>query len=125
MTSREKDGATRRTARFRIDLAASLSGRSPRAVTVIDLSLGGCLVRCDALLEHGAILDLTMPLEGRPLATKVRVADAFLDGDALAEASPRFLAGLEFLGLPGEEQARLRRFLEAERRRLSARTTAP
>jgi hypothetical protein len=92
---------------------------------VIDLSAGGCLVRSDAPLDQGAILDLSMQLEGRSLEAKVKVAEAFVDGDTLAAGAPRFLAGLEFLGLPGGEQARLRRFLEAERRRRSARTPAP
>ncbi len=120
-----RDAAKRRAPRLPIEIAASLSGRSPRPVTVIDLSLGGCLVRCDALLDQGAILDLSMPLEGRALEVKVKVAESFVDGDTLAAGAPQYLAGLEFLGLPGGEQARLRRFLEAEQRRRSARTPAP
>lgn len=102
-----------------------LSGRTPREVTVVDLSLGGCLVRCDALLEHGAILDLRLPVGGEPLVVKVKVAQSFLDGDAQGVGAPRFLAGLEFLGLPGGELAKLRRFLDAERRRRNARASAP
>ena len=120
-----RDSGRRREPRLAIEIAASLSGRTPRPVTVIDLSLSGCLVRCDALLDQGAILDLRMPLEDQPLEAKVKVAEAFVDGDTLQAGAPRFLAGLEFLGLPGGQQARLRRFLDGERRRRSARTPAP
>jgi hypothetical protein len=89
----------------------------PRRVTVVDVSLTGCLVQCASLLDPGAILDLEMALDADPLAAKVRVADAYLDGTAAPAESPRYLAGLEFLSLPPREATRLRRFLDEERRR--------
>ena len=107
----------RRAPRLPIHLEGSLSGRAPRPVTVVDVSLTGCLVQCGALLDPGAILDLQFALDPDPLAAKVRVAESYLDGAAPAAAAQRFLAGLEFLALPPREATRLRRFLDEERRR--------
>ena len=107
----------RRAPRLPIHVAGSLSGRVPRQVTVVDVSLTGCLVRCGSLLDHGAILDLILALDPDPLAAKVRVADSYLDGGAAPADPPRYLAGLEFLSLPAREATRLRRFLDEERRR--------
>ena len=97
-------------------LDGRLSGRVAHPVTVVDLSLTGCLVQCGALLDHGAILDLAMEIGGAPLSAKVKVAEACVDG-AATEAAPRYLAGLEFLGLTPQSADRLRRFLDDERRR--------
>ena len=110
--------ATRRRAPrlLAVNRAGRLTGRAPHPVLVVDLSLTGCLVRCETLLDGGAVLDLEIALEDGPLAAKVRVADASVDGTAAA-GSPQCLAGLEFLGLPAREQSRLRRFLDEERRR--------
>jgi PilZ domain len=107
----------RRAPRLPIRLAGSLSGRVPRQVTVVDVSLTGCLVQCGSLLDPGAILDLKLALEPDPLAAKVRVADSYLDGGAAPAESLRYLAGLEFLSLPPREATRLRLFLDEERRR--------
>lgn len=115
----------RRAPRHSVALAASLSGRSPRSVTVIDLSLSGCLVRGDAAFDVGAILDLALTLEGSPLAVKVRVAETSLDGDSLSESQPRYLAGLHFLSLPAADELRLRSFLESEGRRRRSADTPP
>lgn len=114
--SRAKD-VRRRAIRFPIRLEGSLSGRLARSATVVDLSLTGCLIRCDALLDHGAILDLALVLGGEPFATKVRVTEAYLDGACAPEDTSRYLTGLEFLALPALEETRLRRFLEQERQR--------
>lgn len=112
-----RDTSRRRVPRLPIERDGSLSGRRPRPVKVLDLSRSGCLVRCDALLDPGAILDLELRLEAEPLRAKVRVTNSCLDG-AVAPGQPyRFLAGLEFLSLSAREQAALRRFLEDERRR--------
>src|SRR5262249_31485870 len=92
---------------------------APQPVSVLELSLTGCLVRCGTLLDLGAILDLEIGLDEGPLAAKVRVADASVDGAAGAD-EPGCLAGLEFMGLPAQEAARLRRFLDEEKRRRSA-----
>jgi hypothetical protein len=110
---KSRRGATRRPT----DLEASLEGRSKRAVTVVDLSLTGCLVRGDAALDRGAILDLKLDLEPRPIAVKVRVASSSVEGESLASGSPQYLTGLEFMGLPPGAAARLSRFLSPERRR--------
>jgi hypothetical protein len=95
-------------------------GRNPRDITVVDLSLTGCLLQCNALLDSGAILDLRLTLGAEPFAAKVRVTEASLDGSAPTAQPPRYLAGLQFLGLPVQEEARLLRFLEKERRKRSA-----
>jgi c-di-GMP-binding flagellar brake protein YcgR len=97
-------------------LAGRLAGRVAHPVTLLDVSLTGCLVQCGALLDHGAILDLTIDIGGPPLDAKVRVAEACVDG-AAPETEPRYLAGLEFLGLTPRATERLRRFLDEERRR--------
>ena len=117
--------ATRRRApRLSVDRPGRLSGRHPRAVTVLDLSVSGCLVRCGSLLDTGAILDLEVTLDDGPLSVKVRVAEASVDGAGNADP-PGCLAGLEFLGLPAREDTRLRRFLEDERRRRRSADASP
>jgi hypothetical protein len=86
-------------------------------VTVVDLSLTGCLVRCDAALDADQVLDLRMELGSAPFTAKVRVTESYVDGSAGSGVPPRYLAGLAFLGLQAQEEARLRRFLDEERRR--------
>lgn len=110
-------GGMRRSPRLSVDLEGSLTGRVVHPVRLVDLSLMGCLVRCDALLEPGAILDLRLQLDQDPFAAKVRVIESSLDGSAVPERSPRAMAGLEFVSLAAREETRLRRFLEDERRR--------
>lgn len=109
----------RRTPRVPIGGEAVLAGRTRRAATLVDLSLSGCLVRCDAPLDHGAILDLTFRLGDEPFAAKVRVAECPLDG-AQSEAAPVYLAGLEFVGLSARAEGRLLRFLGTRRRSADA-----
>jgi hypothetical protein len=94
-------------------------------VTVVDLALGGCLVRGDAAFDPGAILDLALPLDGSPLAVKVRVVETSIDGDSLPDSQPRYLAGLKFLSLPAADEMRLRSFLESEGRRRRSADSAP
>ena len=101
-----------------------VGGRSPRKARVADLSLVGCLVRTEAALARGAVLDVTLALPDGPLRTKGRVAEASLDGEASAGA-PGFLAGLEFLALAAADQLRLRTFLEAETKRRRGAHTPP
>ncbi len=112
--------ARRRAPRMPIRLEGSLIGRSTREVTVVDLSRTGCLVQCASLLDHGAILDLRVQLGAEAFAAKVQVTEASLDGAAASAETPRYLAGLRFLGLPVQEESRLMRFLTEERRRRSA-----
>lgn len=107
-----------------VDLEAVVGGRAPRKVRVIDLSLVGCLIRTDAALARGAVLDLTLELPDGPWRTKGRVAEASLDGEA-PPGPPSFLAGLEFLALAAAEQGRLRAFLEAEAKRRRGAHTPP
>jgi PilZ domain-containing protein len=112
-----REASRRRAPRLAIERDGSLSGRHPRPVKVLDLSGSGCLVRCDASLDPGAIFDLQLRLEPESLTAKVRVTNSCLDGDVAAGEPSRYLAGLEFLSLSAREQAALRRFLEDERRR--------
>ena len=53
-----------------MDLEGSLTGRVVHPVRLVDLSLTGCLVRCDTLLEPGAILDLRLQLGGQPFRAR-------------------------------------------------------
>ena len=112
-----REGRGRRAPRLAVELPGSLVSRRSRAVTVVDLSLTGCLVRCDAALDTDQVLDLHTKLDSAPFSSKVRVTESYLDGSAGSAASPRYLAGLAFLGLQAQEEARLRRFLDEERRR--------
>jgi hypothetical protein len=117
-----RDG--RRGRRLPVDLEAVVGGRAPRKARVADLSLVGCLVRTDAALARGAVLDLTLALPDGPLRTKGRVAEASLDGEA-PPGAPSFLAGLEFLALAAADEIRLRAFLEAETERRRVAHTPP
>lgn len=120
-----KPASRRRAPRLSVERPGRVKGRLPHAIIVIDLSLTGCLVRCGTLLKSGAILDFEMDLDDGPLSTKVRVADASVDGAASADAGQACLAGLEFMGLPPREDARLRRFLDEERRRRRSADASP
>jgi PilZ domain len=120
-----EDAGRRRAPRVAVALEASVTGRSPRSVTVVDLALGGCLVRGDSAFDAGAILDLSLPFEGAPLAVKVRVVETSLDGDSLPESQPRYLAGLKFLSLSAADEMRLRSFLESEGRRRRSADSSP
>jgi hypothetical protein len=116
-TSGGADGQdSRRERRVRVDLPASVGARSPRAARVVDASLVGCLLRCEADLDAGAVVDLQLELPDGPVRTKARVAQSSLDGQSLPGPA-RYLAGLEFLGLAAADEPRLRAFLESESRR--------
>jgi hypothetical protein len=106
----------RRNPRQATLIEGSLAGRTTEPVSIIDLSRSGCLVRCTAHHEPGSILDLRMTLAGAPFEAKVQVAQSSLDG-AWPEGERRYLAGLSFLALRANDEARLLRFLEALRRR--------
>ena len=112
-----REGGGRRAPRLAVQLPGALVSRRSRAVTVIDLSLTGCLVRCDAALDADQVLDLRTELGSAPFTAKVRVTESYLDGSTGSGAPPRYLAGLAFLGLQAQEAARLRRFLDEETRR--------
>ena len=70
---RKVDKGRRRAPRRSTNLEGSLQGRARRSVTVVDLSLTGCLVRGDQALDRGAILDLRLEFSPRPIEVKVRV----------------------------------------------------
>jgi hypothetical protein len=107
---------SRRGRRVAVDLAASVGGRSPQAVRVVDVSLVGCLGRCYRRHDTGAVIDLQVELPDGPVRTKARVVQSCLDGQSLP-GPKRHLAGLEFLGLAATDEPRLRAFLESESRR--------
>ena len=97
-------------------LAGRLVGRTALPVVVVDMSVTGCLVQCGALLDKGAILGLAVEIGGPVLDARIKVAESYVDGSAPDDA-PRYLAGVEFLGLMPHAADRLRRFLDEERRR--------
>jgi len=115
----------RRGRRAAVDLPANLGGRRARSARVVDLSLVGCLVRTEASLDAGAVVDLRVDLPDGVLRTKARVADASVDGDSLPGPSKQFLAGLEFLALAAADELRLRAFLDTEARRRRGANTPP
>jgi len=117
-----RDG--RRGPRTPVDIEAVVGGRTPRAGRVADLSVVGCLVKTEAALASGAVLDVTLGLPDGPLRVKGRVAEASRDGEARA-GETRFLAGIEFLALAAADEGRLRAFLEAETKRRRIARTPP
>lgn len=121
----DHEGARRREPRVTVDLGATLSGRKPRRVHVLDLSILGCLVRAEFALAPGVVVDVRIEMPDGPLPAKARVAEASVDGASLPEGRV-FLAGLEFLGLAAQDEQRLRAFVEeASKRRRGANTSAP
>jgi hypothetical protein len=114
-----KGAPRRRAPRFATRLPGSLLARAAQEVCVLDVSRTGCLVQCASRLDPGAIFDLRLRLGDDDFAAKVRVADASLDG-AAEGGRESYLAGLEFLGLPVQQEVLLLRFIEAERRKRGA-----
>jgi hypothetical protein len=106
----------RRERRVAVRLPATVAGRSCRQASVVDVSLNGCLLRCETGLDTGSVVDLEIGLPDGPLRTKARVAQSSVDGASLPGPS-RYLSGLEFLGLAAADEPRLRSFLDAESRR--------
>ena len=109
----------RRAERVPVAIEGRLEGRSAGTVTVVDLSLTGCLVRGTRALEPGAIFDLRVPLPAFEMVAKVRIADCSRDGTSPGDA-PVWLSGIEFLTLSVEHRDHLRHFLEGARRRPGA-----
>lgn len=114
--NRQAEAVARRSVRIALALDGSLIGRSPRSIVVKDLSVRGCLVESPVSPSQGTILDLKVCLGDGELRTKARVVYASLDGTCLP-GSTRYLVGLEFVGIAAEEEARLRAFIDEERRR--------
>jgi hypothetical protein len=110
----------RRSPRLPIELQGALKGPKRRPVLLLDLSATGCLTRAPADFDAGAILDLEVVLPAGPWSAKVRVSSCALDGTAAPSEGPRYLVGLEFLGLSAQDADVLRRFLAEEQRRRSA-----
>jgi hypothetical protein len=115
----------RRGQRVLVDLPARLGGRPGGPARVADLSMAGCLVRTEAGLDAGAVVDVSIELPDGVLRTKARVAEASIDGDSLPGPSPRVLAGLQFLALAAADELRLRAFLDAEAKRRRGAHTPP
>jgi len=106
----------RRSPRISTSLSGSLAGRRAHAVEVLDLSVSGCLVRCDHGFDLDAILDLSLEVAGEALTAKVRVMDSSIDGSTPADQPEEHLIGLEFLALPAGAQQQIRRVVEGELR---------
>jgi hypothetical protein len=113
----KKDDPTRRSPRVPVGIQGVLVGRSSWDVSILDLSLNGCLVQCPEKLDRGAIVDVHVPVGHQKLEIKGRVVHASVDGAALPQAR-LYLVGVEFLALPAVEEQDLRRFLESELRRM-------
>jgi c-di-GMP-binding flagellar brake protein YcgR len=105
----------RRFARLQTALPGVLEGRVPHEIAVVDLSVGGCLVRAPQRPEPGTIVDMRCDLGAETFRAKTRVREASLDGEAAEGVS--YLVGLEFLRLSASDQDLLREFLETESRR--------
>src|SRR5512138_3625064 len=116
---------TRVGPRVKVDLPATLGGRTPRPARVVDLSRLGCLLSSEKPLARGAVVDLDVELPDGPLRVKARVTEASIDGDTLPDAQRRFLAGLEFLGLAALDGVRVRSFVDAAWRRRRGAHPAP
>jgi c-di-GMP-binding flagellar brake protein YcgR len=114
----EANRERRRAPRVTASGDAQLLGRSSPNVRVLDVSLRGCLLRCEQRVALGQILDVVLALEGGDVHAKARVAEVSLDG--AGSAAPGYLAGMEFLGLAAEDEQRLERFVQAARRRKAA-----
>jgi c-di-GMP-binding flagellar brake protein YcgR len=108
-----REGPRRRAPRVTAAIPGLLRGRSTRSVTAVDISLTGCLVRAAHNLDAGSIHELELELPGERLSTPARVSETSLDGTAQGD-TPRYLVGLEFLGLGARQEALLRGFLETE-----------
>jgi c-di-GMP-binding flagellar brake protein YcgR len=109
-----RQGPRRRAPRLATTIAGLLRGRCARRVTALDISLTGCLVRADQNLEAGSIQELELALGSETIETRVRVTETSVDG-AADDGGPRFLIGLEFLGLGARQETRLRDFLDESR----------
>jgi hypothetical protein len=106
----------RRSRRLAVDLTGRLVGRTTWDISVVDLSLGGCLLGCPAMLDNGAIVDVRLDVSGHDMLLKGRVISVSLDGTSLSDCQ-RFLVALEFLSVPACEGALLRRYLDEKLRR--------
>jgi c-di-GMP-binding flagellar brake protein YcgR len=113
--SGKKRTPDRRFVRLALSLPGVLGGRHEHPIEVLDLSLGGCLVRCEANPEPGAIVDVRFGLGPETFKAKTRVREASVDG--AADTPSRYLVGLEFLRLSASDQDLLREFLERQARR--------
>ena len=121
-----EDKRERRRPRLPVDLAATVGGRDPHEARVIDLSPVGCLVRCPAALDPGAVVNLDVELpDGRRLHAKARVIEASIDGDSLPSGGHRFLAGVEFLDISATDEILLQAFVAAETKRRRGAHAAP
>ena len=115
-----KDVSARRSPRVPVDLLGSLSHRASWDVSVLDLSVTGCLLQSPTALDSGTIVDVGVDVGVRRLQAKARVIDVSVDGASLPTAT-RYLVGLQFMGLPVREENELRHFLDEEVRRQQAR----
>jgi c-di-GMP-binding flagellar brake protein YcgR len=112
---RKRKTPDRRFARLHTALSGILEGRTEHPIEVLDISLGGCLVRCESRPEPGAILDVRFDLGPEVFKAKTRVREASLDGEV--EDPVRYLVGLEFVRLSASDQDLLRQFLQSAGRR--------
>jgi len=117
--SQKRKSVDRRFTRLTTSLPGVLEARTEQPVDVLDVSLGGCLLRAKARPEPGSIHDLRCDLGPETFRAKVRVREASVDGEASEQGpgSPSYLVGLEFVRLAASDQDLLREFLQSESRR--------
>jgi len=112
-----KEEWLRRAPRLSTRLKGRLLGRTALDVEIIDLSLSGCLMRCETRFDRGMFLDLELTLGDEALESKARVVDCSSDGEVGPGAGPLYLVGLTFVTFPPNGEYRLRRFLDDQKKR--------
>jgi c-di-GMP-binding flagellar brake protein YcgR len=111
--SRGHGGSLRRARRQPIRLPGSVQERdAPFDAEVVDLSAGGCLVRCGRLLDRERVVDVALDLPAGRVRAKARVVECSRDGEALPGGGVSYLTGLEFLSMSDRDAEILRRLVD-------------
>jgi c-di-GMP-binding flagellar brake protein YcgR len=98
----------RRSPRVEVGPGASIDIQSSRAVQVLDISLGGLMLKCTKPFPIGTRGRLSFALAGRRLSTDVEVRSVSVSADELT-----YRVGACFLDLSEENGEAIRRLLPA------------
>lgn len=96
----------RKHARYPVEYAVSLSGKSLTATgLILNLSVTGCRIRTEGTIDRGELLRLLIdvPRHKPPLHVEL----------AMVRWSNGYEFGMEFLGVPVDDQKRLRELIRA------------